>query len=124
MSEHSLKCSYDGLLLYETRLCSLASHLQLHLHITDVQSSLCKVETVTRLLKFFLHLCQSVYDERPVLKPILVVKIEIIPWCLIFSNLSTPVHLYYCPQIKSIHVFKRANNSGQIGLIVKMKMQD
>ena len=73
-----------------------------------IHSSLCKVETATRLLKcLFFHLCQSVYDKRRVLKPILVAEIEIIPWCLIFSNLSTPVLLYYRPQIKSIHVFKR-----------------
>ena len=70
-------------------------------------SSFCKVETATRLLKCFSSFCQSVYDKRRVLKPILVVEIEISPWCLIFSNLSTPVHLYYRPQIKSIHVFKR-----------------
>ena len=82
-------------------------HLQFHLHIMVIHSSLCKAETATRLLKFFLHLCQSVYDKKLVLKPILVAEIEIIPWCLIFSNLSTPVHLYYRPQIKSIHVFKR-----------------
>ena len=37
---------------------------------------------------FFLHLCQSVYDKRPVLKSILLVEIKIIAWCLIFSNLS------------------------------------
>ena len=55
----------------------------------------------------FLHLCQSVCSKRRVLKPIRVAEIVIIPWCLIFSNLSTPVHLYYRPQIKSIHVFKR-----------------
>ena len=78
-----------------------------HLHITVIHSSLCKVETATRLLEYFLHLCQSVYDKRRVLKAILVAEIEIIPWCLIFFNLSTPVHLYYRPQIKSIHVFKR-----------------
>ena len=81
-------------------------HLRFHLHITVIHSSLCKVETATRLLKFFLHLCQSVYDKRCVLKPILVAEIVIIPCCLIFSNLSTPAHLYYRPQIKSIHVFK------------------
>ena len=28
-------------------------------------------------------------------------------WFVIFSNLFTPVHLYYRPQIKWIHVFKR-----------------
>ena len=28
-------------------------------------------------------------------------------WFVIFSNLFTPVHLYYRPQIKRIHVFKR-----------------
>ena len=28
-------------------------------------------------------------------------------WFVIFSNLFTPVHLYYCPQIKRIHVCKR-----------------
>ena len=48
----------------------------------------------------------GVYDKRRVLKPILVAEIEIIPWCLIFSNLSTPVHLYYGPQIKANHDFK------------------
>ena len=84
-------------------------HLQFHLHIdlTVIHSNLCKVETATRLLKcFFFHLCQSVYNKRCVLKPILIDDIEIIFWCLLFSNLSTPVHLYYRPQIKSIHVFK------------------
>ena len=58
-------------------------HLQFHLHITVIHSSLCKVETATRLLNVFcvfLHLCQSVYDKRRVLKPILVAEIEIIPW--------------------------------------------
>ena len=82
-------------------------HLEFHLHITVIHSSLCKAETATRLLKFFLHPCESVYDKKPVVKPILVVEIEIIPWCLIFFNLSTPIHLYYNPQIKSVDVFKR-----------------
>ena len=72
-----------------------------------IHSSLCKVETATRYLKCVSSSLQSVYDKRRVLKPILVAEIEIIPWRLIFSNLSTPVYLYYCPQIKSIHVFKR-----------------
>ena len=72
---------------------------------------------------FFIILCQSVYDKRRVLKPILVSEIEIIPWCLIFSNLSTPVHLYYRSQIKSIHVFKTIILV-KLVFIVKMKMQD
>ena len=38
-------------------------------------------------------------DSRP--------EIEIIPWYLIFSKLSALALLYYRPQIKSIHVFKR-----------------
>ena len=35
-------------------------HLQFHLHITVIYPSLCKVETATKLLKCFVHLCQSV----------------------------------------------------------------
>ena len=45
---------------------------------------------------------------------------------VIISNLSAPVHLYYRPQVKSIHVFKRripAKLFVHVGLIVKMKMQ-
>ena len=49
-------------------------------------------------------------------------KLRSIPWCVIFSTLSTPVHLYYRPQIKSIRLQK--DDSEQIGFIVKMKMQD
>ena len=95
-------------------------HLQFHLHITVINSSLCKVETTTRLLKCFLFIFA---DKRRVLKPILVAVIEIIPWRLIFSNLSAPVHLYYRPQNKSVHVLKRIILV-KIGFIVKMKMQD
>ena len=65
-----------------------------------IHSSLCNVETATRLLKCLSSSLQSVYDKRRVLKPILVAEIEIIPWCLMLSNLSTPVHLYNRPQIK------------------------
>ena len=41
-------------------------------------------------------------------------------WFVIFSNLFTPVHLYYRPQIKRIHVFKRIFRSDKA---VKIKMQ-
>ena len=54
-------------------------HLQFHLYITVIHSSLCKVETATRLLNGFLHLSQSDHGKRHVLKPILVAEIEIIP---------------------------------------------
>ena len=51
-------------------------HLQFHLHITVIYPSLCKVETATKLLKCFVHLCQSVYDKRHVLKPIHIAEVE------------------------------------------------
>ena len=38
-------------------------------------------------------------------------------------QLLTPVLLYYRPQIKSIPRLQK-DNSGQIGFIVKIKMQD
>ena len=55
-----------------------------------------------------------------VVKPILVAEIEIIPWCLIFSNLSTPVLIV----LKLNQFSLQKDNSGQIGNIVKMKMKD
>ena len=55
MSEHSIKCSYDDPLLYETRLCSL--ELQgMAIYISQLYTpaaGLCKVKTATRLFKFF-----------------------------------------------------------------------
>ena len=73
-----------------------------HLHITVIHSSFCKAETATRLLKFFSFIFARVFSNRfssPKSKSFLGV------WY--FPILSTPVHLYYRPQIKSIHVFKR-----------------
>ena len=57
MSEHPIKCFCDGFLLYDTRLCWL-EWLDMAIYIwwisqTNIYSSLCKVETATRHLKFF-----------------------------------------------------------------------
>ena len=96
---------------------TLACQLQFHLYITVIHSSLCKVETVIELLKCVSSSfpeqsereseSNSDHGKRHVPKRILVTEIEIILWCLIFSNLSIHVHLHYHRQIKSIHVFKR-----------------
>ena len=69
--------------------------------------SLCKVETATRLLKCFPSSLPECLWQEACSQTALVAEIEIIPWCLIFSNLSTPIHLYSSPLIKSIHIFKR-----------------
>ena len=51
MSEYPVKCSCDGLLLYDTRLLIGMTRYG-HLHMTNIYSSLCKFETATTLLKF------------------------------------------------------------------------
>ena len=52
MSEYPIKCSCDGLLLYDTILFTEMTRYG-HLHMTNIYYSLCKFETATTLLKFF-----------------------------------------------------------------------
>ena len=51
MSEYPIKCSCDGLLLYDKRLLIGMTRYG-HLHMTNIYSSLWKFETATTLLKF------------------------------------------------------------------------
>ena len=95
--------------------------------MTNIYSSLCKVETVTRLLKFFssslpvFYFMTGFYEKRlrPVLKPNLVVEIEIIPSCLT-ANLDLYIYIHlitsFTFKLSSLKLNSRLgnNNSGQI----------
>ena len=85
MSAHSIKCSYDSLLLYEIRLCSLKwPGMAIYIwRLYTLSAAWVLLRHWRGFWNFFLHLYQSVHDKkRPVLKPILTVEIEIIHWCL------------------------------------------
>ena len=97
MSEHPIKCSCDGLLLYDTRLCSL-EWLDMAIYIWRIYTPACvKLRQPQGFWNSFRDSCQSVLlyfsnqkRLRPFLKPNLIVEIEIIPWCLTkcFANLE------------------------------------
>ena len=90
MSEHSINCSCDDLCCMTQDSLFIGMTRYGHLHVTSIYFSLCKVETATRLLKFFssslpvFYFMTGLYEKRlrPVLKPNLVVEIETIPSCL------------------------------------------
>ena len=57
MSEHSIKCCCDGLLLYDTRLCSL-EWPDMAIYIWRIYTPACVKLTATRLLNSFRNPCQ------------------------------------------------------------------
>ena len=82
-------------------------HLSIRNRIMTVPDQWCRFQVIPASCERGLSVALMIGVTAYELPTSRVAEIEIIPWCLIFSNLSTPVHLYYCPQIKPIHVFKR-----------------
>ena len=87
MSEYPIKCSCDGLLLYDTKLLIGMTRYG-HLHMTNMYTPACvnlkqpqSFEILFVILARVFYFISNQKRLRPVLKPNLVVKIETIPWC-------------------------------------------